>query len=314
MSERAKAGLGAALRAFGILAIYLLVPSVFLLFAMTAALPAGGGELPPVARELFLSAGSVAALALIAGRFRKKGAPLREAAGFAPADMDRRDAALLFAAGLGCGLALTALLNLLPLPPQWLEAYDVASASAFDGEGRIVAAALAVLFAPFCEELVFRGFLLRARMRGISPLTSVVAISLVFGLMHGHPLWIAYAFLCGLLLGWLALLFDNLAAPMLLHAGINVPMLPSVFLRENEQYARVASNPIVLLLLLALGGGAAVCVLAGQARRAGQARQREREAEPDRERGERERAAEPGSRQGREADSGKPGEHGEQES
>jgi membrane protease YdiL (CAAX protease family) len=248
------------------MAAYLLVTSLFLLFAMVATPPSLGREPSPVARELFQSAGSAAALMLIAGRFRKKGAHLSEAAGFAPAGMDRKEAALLFAAGVGCGLALTALLGLLPLPAQWLEAYDVASASAFAGEGRIVAAALVVLFAPFCEELLFRGFLLRALMRGFSPTTSVVALSLVFGLMHAQPLWMAYAFLCGLLLGWLALLFDNLAAPMLLHAGINITMLPGIFLRENAQYARVASNPIALLLLLALGGGVALYVLAGQAR------------------------------------------------
>jgi membrane protease YdiL (CAAX protease family) len=216
-----------------------------------------------VVSDLFSMMGCVVAITVIVGRFRKKGVLLAEAAGFAPREIGGKDAVRMLAAGVGCGLALSALLNLIPFPAQWMESYDAASLAAFEGEGRIVAVLMSVLFMPLSEELVFRGFLLRTLLRGFSPKVSVLAVSLVFGLMHGHPLWMSYAFLFGLLLGWLTLRFENLTAAMLLHMGVNISSLPGIFLMENEGYARIAANPLLLLVFLILGGGLAVWTLIG---------------------------------------------------
>ncbi|MDR1440720.1 MAG: CPBP family intramembrane metalloprotease [Clostridiales bacterium] len=262
LGEGAAARISAALGALAIFAVFLLVPAFFLMLAKSAALPNWGGELPPVAEEMFLEIGIAAAVFLIARRSRKKGSPLSKAGGFAPRAVGWRAAAALFAAGVGCSAALSALLGLLPIPADLLESYDLVSASAFTGDGRIVATLFAVISMPFFEELLFRGFMLRALLRGFSPRVAVLAVSAVFALMHGHPLWMGYAFLFGLLLGWLALLFGNSAAPMLLHMGVNAAVLPGIFLRGSEEYARLAQNPLFLLFVLAAGGCCAALLLA----------------------------------------------------
>jgi membrane protease YdiL (CAAX protease family) len=259
MSKWAKARI--ALTAIAVLAVFLVIPSFFLMIAIVVT-PAGGDGAPSsVASDLFSMMGCVVAIAVIAGRYRKKGMSLRSAAGFAPGEMEWTDVARMLAAGVGCGAAMAALLNLIPFPVRWIESYDAASLAAFEGEGRIVAVLMSVFFMPVSEELVFRGFLLRTLLKGFSPKVSVLAVSLVFGLMHGHPLWMAYAFLFGLLLSWLTLRTENLTAAMLLHMGVNVSSLPGIFLRESEGYARIAGNPILLLVFLILGSGLAVWTL-----------------------------------------------------
>ena len=74
------------------------------------------------------------------------------------------------------------------------------------------------LFSGFGEELFFRGWLL--------PETGLFFSSLIFGLIHvplnrDWMLWPVFAFLMGLLLGWLTLWSGHLLWPILLHAGIN---------------------------------------------------------------------------------------------
>jgi membrane protease YdiL (CAAX protease family) len=256
-----------ALRALAILAVFLIIPAFFLMIAMAAALPGGKGTLSPVVSDLFSMTGCVVAVTVIVGRYRKKGILLPEAAGFALRDLSGKEAARMLAAGVGCGFVLSALLTLIPFPDPWIDSYDAASLAAFEGEGRIVAVLMSVFFMPVIEELVFRGFLTRTLLKGFSPRVSVLAVSLVFGLMHGHPLWMVYAFLCGLLLSWAALRQENLAAAMLLHMGVNISSLPRIFLQENETYVRIAANPFLLLILLILGGGLAVWALIGSGRR-----------------------------------------------
>lgn len=60
------------------------------------------------------------------------------------------------------------------------------------------------LLAPVCEELVFRGAILRALLGCISRHWLAIAISaLLFALIHANPAQMPHAFLVGLLLGWL---------------------------------------------------------------------------------------------------------------
>ena len=60
------------------------------------------------------------------------------------------------------------------------------------------------LLAPVCEELVFRGAILRALLGSISRHWLAIAISaLLFALIHANPAQMPHAFLVGLLLGWL---------------------------------------------------------------------------------------------------------------
>ena len=74
------------------------------------------------------------------------------------------------------------------------------------------------LLAPVCEELVFRGAVLRALL-GWTPRPWVaIALSAVFfALVHANPAQMPHAFLIGLLLGWLYYRTDSVVPGVVYH-------------------------------------------------------------------------------------------------
>lgn len=76
------------------------------------------------------------------------------------------------------------------------------------------------LLAPLCEELCFRGMLLR-RLRPWGDGFALCASALLFALVHGNLYQMLYAFAVGLVLGGIFLYTGNLRGCMLLHAGVN---------------------------------------------------------------------------------------------
>ena len=74
------------------------------------------------------------------------------------------------------------------------------------------------LFAPVCEELVFRGAILRALLRWTPRHWLAIAISaLLFALIHANPAQMPHAFLIGLLLGWLYYRTDSIVPGIVYH-------------------------------------------------------------------------------------------------
>lgn len=77
-----------------------------------------------------------------------------------------------------------------------------------------------VLFAPFCEELLYRGLVLRY----LQPYGNTFAIlfaAILFGLMHGNITQLPMALLCGVLFGYLAIAY-SLRISMIVHALTNL--------------------------------------------------------------------------------------------
>ena len=74
------------------------------------------------------------------------------------------------------------------------------------------------LLAPVCEELVFRGAILRALLRWTPRHWLAIAISaLLFALIHANPAQMPHAFLIGLLLGWLYYRTDSIVPGIVYH-------------------------------------------------------------------------------------------------
>lgn len=74
------------------------------------------------------------------------------------------------------------------------------------------------LLAPVCEELVFRGAVLRALLHGMSRHWVAIALSaLLFALIHANPAQMPHAFLVGLLLGWLYYRTDSIVPGIVYH-------------------------------------------------------------------------------------------------
>ena len=59
------------------------------------------------------------------------------------------------------------------------------------------------LLAPLVEEVVFRGAVLRVLLEKLTPWKAIVVSALLFSLVHGNPAQMPYAFIGGLLLGWM---------------------------------------------------------------------------------------------------------------
>ena len=74
------------------------------------------------------------------------------------------------------------------------------------------------LLAPVCEELVFRGAVLRALLRWTPRHWTAIAISaLLFALVHANPAQMPHAFVIGLLLGWLYYRTDSVVPGVVYH-------------------------------------------------------------------------------------------------
>lgn len=81
-----------------------------------------------------------------------------------------------------------------------------------------------VVVAPLGEEIIFRGFLFRGWVReGRSPLLPIIAISLVWTLLHVQYDWfgLAQVFLLGLLFGWIRWCSGSTTLAFVLHALVN---------------------------------------------------------------------------------------------
>lgn len=117
------------------------------------------------------------------------------------------------------------------LPASVLDAY-LESAAFLESDGWY-APLLIVFIAPFTEEVVFRGLIYTRLKRAMPRALALLLSSLLFGLMHGQALWIAYAFALGALL---CLIFDRcktLWASVLFHAAFNAGNLLSALVAEQ---------------------------------------------------------------------------------
>ena len=75
-----------------------------------------------------------------------------------------------------------------------------------------------VIMAPLMEELLVRGGMQGHLMRKWkNPLWAIVVSSLIFGLIHGNPMQIFFAFISGIALGWVYYRTGSLLPGMLMH-------------------------------------------------------------------------------------------------
>lgn len=100
-----------------------------------------------------------------------------------------------------------------------------------------------VLVAPFCEELIYRGFVLRA-LAPYGKIFGMVVAALLFGLMHGNIIQFPSALLCGFLFGYVTLEY-SLPASMLIHALNNLAAEAISWLQSTDEVTAAAVNQAV---------------------------------------------------------------------
>ena len=78
------------------------------------------------------------------------------------------------------------------------------------------------ILVPILEEVLFRGMIMGELLAAMRPAAAVFLSSALFGLMHGQPVQIGYAVICGVFLGVTYYLSDSLVTPILVHIFFNL--------------------------------------------------------------------------------------------
>ena len=114
------------------------------------------------------------------------------------------------------------------LLPEMSETMKAAMDMILDGPVWIVLISVSV-FAPFFEEWLCRGIILRGLLTRVKPAWAIVISAAVFGLIHGN-LWQAIpAFIIGVILGYVYYKTGSLKLTMLMHCANNT--MAAVFSR-----------------------------------------------------------------------------------
>ena len=139
------------------------------------------------------------------------------------------------------------------LLPEMSEIMKSAMKMLLDGPVWIVLISVSI-FAPFFEEWLCRGIILRGLLKKVKPAWAIVISALIFGLIHGN-LWQAIpAFIIGVILGYVYYKTGSLKLTMLMHCVNNtlsviVSRIPAF--EDVEFFAEVMSPWAYVLVVLA---------------------------------------------------------------
>ena len=155
----------------------------------------------------------LAAVLLLWFLLRKK--PLSEAAGLRHCS----GWTVGFCAFGAVGLYVLVSLVLALLPESWMEEYG--KAMRLSTETGLIPALAVVAGAPVAEELVFRGVIQSRLERAMPVWIAIVLQAVLFGFIHGTPVQIGYAFLMGLLFGYIRYRTGSILPTIAAHAAFN---------------------------------------------------------------------------------------------
>lgn len=158
------------------------------------------------------------------------------------------------AAGFCLNLSLAALMALLPFPDSLVHGYSSGSESLLYTDNLAFSIIYIWLFAPLCEELMFRGFLLHKLKKAFPAKVVIWVVSAAFALPHVNIMWIIVAFGCSLIFTAIREKHGNLLYSMILHSCYNLASVPMLLLLNTEAYTVLFDNIAAELIYLVLGG------------------------------------------------------------
>jgi len=111
------------------------------------------------------------------------------------------------------------------------------------------------LLIPVIEEIIFRGIIMGEFLSTMKPDIAVFLAAFVFGTMHMQPVQIVYAFVCGLILGYVYLYSGSLLMSIGLHILFNLlgGILPVIFADNPSLMNAIGFVEIFFILIGALG-------------------------------------------------------------
>lgn len=136
---------------------------------------------------------------------------------------DYKGVAAIIWLGIGMQFFITGILNIIyVLSPKLLENYMELMEAAGITEFTLVTFIATVILAPLGEELLCRGIIFRiaGKVSGRFWVANCIQ-AFAFGVIHGNPVQGSYAFLIGLVLGYIYGKYHNIWYCMLLHGVIN---------------------------------------------------------------------------------------------
>lgn len=151
-----------------------------------------------------------------------------------------------------CATFQEMMLNMLGLSA--LEAMELASS----GSDTLSMFLYASLGAPVVEEIIFRGLVLRG-LEKYGKRFAILVSAILFGLFHGNIVQSPYAFVVGLILGYVAMEYNILWA-MVLHMANNL-VLGDTLYRLTQGLGEVGSGMIVTLAILICSAVAVVSLI-----------------------------------------------------
>lgn len=179
---------------------------------------------------------------------------VRDMLQFYPRSISPRPALLCAAAGFCMNLSTSALLAILPLPESFISDYSAGTESLLYTDNIALSLVYIVLLAPLCEEMMFRGFLLRTLSRAFPEKAVVVVVTIAFALPHIQPVWVIVALFSSFFFTLIRIRYGNLTYSLLMHAGFNLATVPMLLMMDTGAYKVLFDNMIVELIYLIFGG------------------------------------------------------------
>lgn len=103
------------------------------------------------------------------------------------------------------------------------------------------------LLAPILEELLFRGAIQgRLQASGLSPWVAIIISSFIFGVVHMNPAQIPFAFLLGMMFGWLYYRTGSLLPGIIGHVLNNSIAAINMILYGNATMEEQIDNPLTM--------------------------------------------------------------------
>ncbi|MCL1819987.1 MAG: CPBP family intramembrane metalloprotease [Oscillospiraceae bacterium] len=137
-------------------------------------------------------------------------------------DISAKTLSLSALAGFFFNISCQGIIGALPVPESWLEANEVVTESLMGGS-ILFSVLIVTFFAPFIEEIAFRGFTQRILHTSFRPWLAITAQSIVFAAIHfgGYYLQMIYVFFTALLIGYIYYKTKNFWAAFACHAAYN---------------------------------------------------------------------------------------------
>ena len=160
-------------------------------------------------------------------------------------------------AGIGVSCLLSFLMSMVTqFLPDVMEEYSQSMAQTYNMQDFLLYALAGVVGAPLIEELFFRHLMAGRLAEGLPRWVAILLSSIVFGVVHQHPVQWVYAGVLGFMLACLYFAYDSIWVPVVFHAGFN-----SVSLLSYVDLSKLSDGELAQYQRLMLKWYAVFCVL-----------------------------------------------------